>query len=235
MTAKSDKATAIIVAGGAGARFGGDIPKQYTLVAGKPLLSWTISRFEQAESIDRIVIVVAEEFLLHVNNRIVNPGGFAKVLKIVPGGESRMGSVYRGILSLPISTRYVAIHDAVRPLIRPTEIDWVVAEAVRERAAILGRPVAETVKRVREGLILATLDRNNLFLAETPQAFQYDLIREAYKIGMEKKLQATDDSILVESLGFKVQLVQSGFPNPKVTKPEDLEFIKMMLAKEGNG
>jgi len=223
---------ALIVAGGAGDRFGGDIPKQYRLVAGRPLMSWTIARFEDAAAIDRIVIVAAEEYLLHVNNSVVNPYGFKKVLKIVPGGRTRGESVLRGIEAVPLATSYLAIHDAVRPLVRPSDIDLVVEEAKKNRAAVLGRPVSDTVKRARDGLILATLDRTNLFLAETPQVFQYDLVKEAYLAGKQSGLDATDDAALVEALGFMVKLVPSSGPNPKLTTPDDMEFIRMMLERE---
>lgn len=226
------KTIALIVAGGSGERFGGDVPKQYRPVAGKPLLAWTISRFEQAETIDQIAIVAAEDYLLHVNNSVVNPYNFRKVLKIVPGGKTRAESVYKGIESLPISTSYVAIHDGVRALVSPADIDAVVREAQASRAAILGRPVSETVKRARGGMVLATVDRANLFMAETPQAFQYDLIKEAYLKGMGKQTDATDDAAMVEALGFLVKLVPSSGPNPKLTTEDELDFIRMMLERE---
>jgi len=231
----SGRTIAIIVAGGSGARFGGSIPKQYLLVAGRPLLSWTISRFEQAGSIDQIVIVAAEEYLLHINNKIVNPYNFRKVLKIVPGGATRAESVWKGIEAVPISTAHIAIHDAVRPLVRPSDIDAVVKEAQNGRAAILGRPADETVKRARDGMIFATLDRANLFLAETPQVFQYDLIKEAYASGLAAGLAATDDAFMVEALGFPVRFVMSSGPNTKLTKPEEMEFVRMILEKEVAG
>jgi 2-C-methyl-D-erythritol 4-phosphate cytidylyltransferase len=223
---------ALIVAGGAGDRFGGNIPKQYRLVAGRPLMSWTIARFEEAAAIDRIVIVAAEEYLLHVNNSVVNPYGFRKVLKIVPGGRTRGESVLRGIEAVPLATSYLAIHDAVRPLVKPSDIDLVVEEAKKNRAAILGRPVSDTIKRAKDGIILATLDRTNMFLAETPQVFQYDLVKEAYLAGKQNGLDATDDAALVEALGFMVKLVPSSGPNPKLTTPDDLEFVRMMLERE---
>ena len=229
------KTMALIVAGGSGERYGGDVPKQYQMVAGRPLLSWTISRFEKAATIDQIAIVVSEEYLIYVNNRVVNPYGFTKVLKIVPGGTTRAESVLRGILSLPISTAYVAIHDAVRPLVKPSDIDLVVGEAVRHRAAILGRPVADTVKRSRENMILATIDRAHLFLAETPQVFQYDLIKEAYSKCAKDKISVTDDASAVERLGFSVRLVCPTGPNPKLTRPDELSYIKIMLEKENEG
>jgi len=224
----------LIVAGGSGERFGGEIPKQYRIVVGRPLMSWTISRFEMAAAIDRIVIVAGEDYLLHVNNTVVNPYEFQKVFKIVPGGATRAESVMKGLESLPLATSYVAIHDAVRPLVKPADIDTVVREAQAHRAAILGRPVTDTVKRAREGLIMATLDRSNMFFAETPQVFQYDLIKEAYAAGMRSGLEATDDAALVEAIGFKVKMIQSTGANPKLTTADDMAFIEMMLGKENH-
>jgi 2-C-methyl-D-erythritol 4-phosphate cytidylyltransferase len=229
------KTIALIVAGGSGERYGSDIPKQYQLVAGRQLLAWTISRFEQASTIDQIAIVVAEDYLLYVNNQIVDPYGFNKVLKIVPGGESRAESVLKGIESLPISTSFVAIHDGVRPLVKSSDVDLTVLEARNHRAAILGRPVSDTIKRVRADMIMATVDRSNLFLAETPQVFQYDLIKEAYLKGMKSGIIATDDAAYVEALGFMVKLVPSTGPNPKLTSPDDIDFIRMTLEREADG
>ena len=227
-----NKTVAIIVAGGSGERFGGDIPKQFQLFAERPLLAWTIARFEDASTIDEIVIVVAEDYLLYVNNQVVNPYGFTKVVKIVPGGASRTESVYKGLESLGASTSFVAVHDAVRPLVKASDIDLVVLEARNSRAAILGRPVAETIKRARDGMIMATVDRQNLFVAETPQAFQYDLLKEAYRKGMAANKPMTDDAAMVEALGFQVKLVNSTGPNPKLTTKDDSDFIKMMLERE---
>jgi len=228
------KTIALIVAGGIGERYGGDIPKQYRRVAGRPVLSWTVSRFEAAPTIDQIIIVAAEDYLLHVNNAVIEPYGFSKVTKIVPGGRTRSESVWLGLQSLPVSTSYVAVHDAVRPLVKVEDIDAVVHEARAHRAAILGRPAAETVKRARDGMILATLDRDSLYLAETPQAFQYDLIMEAYRNGIESDVDATDDAAMVEKLGFMVRMVLSTGPNPKLTTAAESDFITMCLEKENH-
>ena len=224
--------TALIVAGGEGLRFGGDIPKQYQLIAGRPLLSWTVSRFEAASTIDDIVIVCAEEYLLHVNNSVVNPYEFKKVSKIVPGGENRTESVSRGLKALPITTGYVAIHDAVRPMVTPSDIDLVVLEARNNRAAILGHPIADTLKRVREHMIIATVERANLFLAETPQVFQFDLIKEAYDKAAAEGRVSTDDASLLEAIGFMVKLIPSTGTNPKMTTTDDLEFIRYYFERE---
>lgn len=226
---------ALIVAGGSGQRFGGDIPKQFELFAGKPLLAWTISRFEGASTIDSIVIVTPDDFLLYVNNQIVNQFEFKKVFKIVPGGESRTESVMKGLASLPISTGFVAIHDGVRPLIKPADIDLTVLEARNSRAAILGQAANDTIKRIRGGMIIATLERDNLFVAQTPQVFQYDLIMEAYKKGMEIGTSMTDDAAMVEAFGFKVKAVEATGLNPKLTTLADDQFIRYMLEREEEG
>ena len=131
------KTIALIVAGGSSVRFGGDVPKQYREAAGRPLLAWTISRFEAAARIDEIVLVVAEEYLLHAGEKVVDPYRFAKVTKVVAGGSDRQESVRKGLESLPISTGWVAIHDGARPLVRPEDIDRVVETAITDRAAML--------------------------------------------------------------------------------------------------
>jgi 2-C-methyl-D-erythritol 4-phosphate cytidylyltransferase len=143
-------------------------------------------------------------------------------------------SVKKGLESLPKTTRFVAIHDGVRPLVAPEDINRVVDCAEKNRAAILGRKATDTVKRVEAGLVLATLERDRMFLAETPQVFQYDLICEAHELALAKGVSATDDSALVEIMGFKVVLVEAGTPNPKLTNAKDSEYIEMMLEQNAD-
>ena len=224
------KTVAVIVAAGKGERFGGDIPKQFRKITGRPLLAWTMTRFEEAASVDEIVVVVAEEYMLYVNEKIANEYHYSKLGKIVKGGASRQESVYNGLKSLPISTGYVAIHDGARPVVASEDIDLVVDTARESRAAILARPISETVKRVEGDFIISTLDRSKLYLAETPQVFQYDLILSAH----EKTVQtgnATDDAYLVESLGFKVRTVIPRHSNIKVTTEEDLTVAESFLGE----
>ncbi|MEW6049494.1 MAG: 2-C-methyl-D-erythritol 4-phosphate cytidylyltransferase [Candidatus Zixiibacteriota bacterium] len=222
---------ALIVAAGRASRFGGAVPKQFRELGDRPLLAWTISRFEAAQSITKIVLVVAEEHLLYTSQKIVDPYGFTKVFKIVIGGESRQESVLKGLRSLPFSTPFVAIHDGARPLVTPTDIDRVVAAAIKERAAMLAAPATDTVKRVRDGFVLSTLDRDSLFLAQTPQVFQYDLILQAHMEAADRTI-ATDDASLVESRGFKVCVVEPTGPNPKVTTTEDFQYVETLLNRE---
>lgn len=231
------KTIALIVAGGKSKRFGGEVPKQYREISGKPLLTWTISKFEEARMIDRIVVVVPEEYLLFTSEQVVDPYNFRKVIKIVIGGETRRESVYKGLESLPISTNYVAIHDGARLLVSPNDIDRVVEIAKNEKAAILAEKVTDTVKRAKDNYILTTLEREQLFLAQTPQVFQYDLIIEAHRKVNEKNNHCiyTDDASLIEARGFKVMIVESTSPNIKVTSKSDLLLAKVLMDGCNNG
>lgn len=218
------------MAGGKGVRLGGPVPKQFRTVNDRPLLSWTITQFEKADKIDDIILVVPEEYLLFANEKIVEPLNFQKVRKIIIGGKTRQASVLNGLKSLPISTSFVAIHDGARPIVCPDDINRVVETAHSERAAILARPMADTVKRVEGDYIISTLDREKLYRAETPQVFQYDLIFTAHQEFTGEL--ATDDAFLIESRGFKVRTVIPDNINIKVTTEKDLEIVKYLLRTE---
>jgi len=231
------KAHAIIVAGGSSKRFDDPMPKQYHTVCGRPLLSWTISRFESANSIEQIVIVAAEEYLNFVGSQVVDPYGFHKVIKIVCGGPTRQDSVHLGLQALPDSTPYVAIHDGARPLVHPEDIDRTVKAAIQSMAAMLASPMTDTVKRVRNGRVIDTVEREMLYLAQTPQVFDYKLILTAHQKASESDSAkiATDDVSLIETSGDGVQVVEPMAPNPKVTRRDDLKVIEVLLAGEING
>lgn len=228
------KTYALIVAAGRSERCDGPTPKQFRFLHGRPLLAWTISRFEAANSIDRIVVVVAEDALIYTGKMVVDPYGFRKVEKIVIGGETRRESVFNGLKSLPVSTGLVAIQDGARPLTLPSDIDRVVEVAAKEKAAMLAAPSTDTVKRVRDGYILNTVDRRTLYLAQTPQVFQYDLIMTAHKEAPEGE-DVTDDASLLEARGFKVRVVEPGGTNLKVTTSDDLLLAETMIRREQNG
>lgn len=228
------KTIALIVAGGESKRFGGKIPKQFRHVFGKPLLSWTIQKFEQAATIDQIVVVVAEDYLLYTSEKVVDPYNFRKVFKIVKGGATRRESVSNGLEALPLSTNYVAIHDGARPLILPSDIDRVVTTAIAEKAAIVAVKTVDTIKRVKDDFIIATLERSNLYQAQTPQVFQYDLIIAAHRDFEKSKnnKSITDDASLIEQKGFKIKVVESEVPNFKITSKSDLKLAEALLKEE---
>ncbi|MFZ1682990.1 MAG: 2-C-methyl-D-erythritol 4-phosphate cytidylyltransferase [Candidatus Zixiibacteriota bacterium] len=225
------KTYALIVAAGSSNRYGGVVPKQFRQLAGKPVLSWAISRFQEAETIDKIVVVVSEENLLYANQMVVDPYNFTKVEKLVIGGDTRRESVFKGLKSLPVSTTHVAIHDGARPLTQPEDIDRTVLLAQKERAAMLATKATDSVKRVRDGYIIGSLERDSLYLAQTPQVFQYDLIMEAHAKAPADAV-ITDDSSVVELLGFKVRVVEPTKPNLKITVKEDMLLAEALLKQE---
>ncbi|MEW5993655.1 MAG: 2-C-methyl-D-erythritol 4-phosphate cytidylyltransferase [Candidatus Zixiibacteriota bacterium] len=230
------KVFAVIAAAGSSERFGGAVPKQFREVCGRPLLSWTISRFEAARSIDGIVVVASEDSLLHVSQHMLDPFDFSKVTKVVAGGETRRESVWNGLQALPVSTDFVAIHDGARPLIKPADIDRAVEVARQERAAIVAVKATDTVKHVKERFVLSTLDRDELYLAQTPQVFQYDLIMAAHKEAAagDHPEHYTDDASIIEARGFKVKAVEPTGPNPKVTTRDDLALVEALLLRESH-
>ncbi len=198
------------------------------------MLAWTISRFEAASSIDEIALVVAEDYMLYAGDNVVDKFDFHKVNRIVPGGETRQESVLKGLERLPISTTHVAIADGARPLTASADIDAVVEVAAKDQAAILAARATDTIKRAEQGYIFATLDRRALFLAQTPQVFQYDLILEAHRQAAENGGEFTDDASLVEARGFKVKIVEPTANNQKVTTPQDMLIAEAILRGEAN-
>lgn len=226
---------AVIVAGGQSLRFGGTVPKQFRDIAERPLLSWTISRFEAADSIDRIILVVPEDYLLYAGERVVDPFGFPKIRQIVAGGPDRQDSVRNGLEALPSSTELVAIHDGARPLVQPSDIDRVVKAAQRDRAAILATPVPDTLKRVRDGSVITTIDREHLYGAQTPQVFQYDLIMAAHREAVNSNVPYTDDASMIENRGFTVTVIEPTGPNLKVTTRDDMIIAEALLSREKHG
>jgi 2-C-methyl-D-erythritol 4-phosphate cytidylyltransferase len=229
------KTTALIVAAGSSVRFGGPVPKQFVAVAGLPLLAWTLVRFEKAQSIHDIVLVVAEEHLSHVSESIADGKRPTKVVKAISGGSTRQQSVLKGLENLPELTQLVAIHDGARPLTSPHDIDAVVQAAEFEKAAILASRVPDTVKRVADDHILSTLNRDDLWLAQTPQVFERELILAAHRRAAREGIDVTDDAALVEAAGHKVRIVESTSPNMKVTTRDDLRVVEALLKGATDG
>ncbi|MCH7946910.1 MAG: 2-C-methyl-D-erythritol 4-phosphate cytidylyltransferase [candidate division Zixibacteria bacterium] len=227
---------AIIVAAGKSERFGDPLPKQFHEVAGRPLLSWAIEKFEIASSIDKIVVVVAADYQLETTRKIIDPFGFNKVVKVVSGGDSRQQSVLKGLEALPESTKVVAIHDGVRALVSPEDIDKVVKLALAEKAAMLALPATDTLKKVKNQEVVETLERNQIWLAQTPQAFEYKLILEAHRKFADnpKGTIVTDDASLVEALGVKVKVVKPSTLNLKITTAEDMNYAETLLGSKEN-
>lgn len=224
------KAAAVIAAAGNSRRFGRMENKLFAEIAGRPLLAWTISRFETATSVQSITLVVSEEHMLSVGHDIVDRYEFSKVKNIVSGGNSRRESVLNGLEALSTSTDFVAIHDGARPLVLPLDIDRVVEVAVREKAAILAIPATDALKKVSEGTVVSSVSRSNLWLAQTPQVFDYEIILEAHRSGGPDDV--LDDAALVEQRGVTVRIVEPTGANFKVTHSNDIAVVEAYLLQE---
>lgn len=221
---------AIIVAAGRGVRMGGDMPKQFQVLAGVPLIIHTLRRFDASETIHASTLVVPGDWQARAA-RLGEEFGLSKLTNIVAGGATRSESVWLALQSLDAEqTNIVAIHDGARPFVTPADINRVVRLAAQTGAAILTTAATDTIKEVADGNVTRTLTRTNLRHALTPQCFRYDLLRRAYTEANAQTLHdATDDSALVERLGAQVSVLDGDTSNIKITRPEDWERAEKML------
>jgi 2-C-methyl-D-erythritol 4-phosphate cytidylyltransferase len=222
------RTVAIIVAAGSGSRFRSDKPKQFLEINGRSVLAHTIGRFESAPSVDSIVIVLAADHVADFDH-----SGFSKVIAVVAGGETRADSVLRGLKEAKDDAEIIAVHDGARPLVTVHEIEATIEMAKETGAACLVAPVTDTIKSVRGGEIAATLDRDKLRRALTPQAFKTHLLCAAFENA--DLAAATDECYLVEKLGHPIAVVEGSPRNIKITHPEDLVLAEALLSSEEPG
>lgn len=218
---------AIILAAGSSVRFGGDGPKQFLPLAGRPLVAHTVQAFEDAPSIREIILVVPAASRASVTDDILLEYQFEKVSRVISGGATRAESTKNGLEAIGTEAELIAIHDGARPTVSPADIERVIQAAAQDGAAILGSPVSDTLKRVAEQRIVETVDRGGLYAAQTPQVFRADLIRRAHDSGATS---VTDDAQAVEALGVRVTVVESRDANIKVTRPEDFALAEAILS-----
>lgn len=227
------KSVAIIAAGGFGKRMNSDVPKQYLLLSGKPILAHTLAKFENALSIDKVILVVPLHEKDYVRREIVTKYGITKVTDIVGGGKERQDSVRNGIECLERDVDIVVIHDGARPFVRTEQIDSAVRMAREKGAVTLGVPAKDTVKRVTdEGVVRDTLERDEIWLTQTPQVFTREIIEAAYKRADEGGYRATDDSCLVEMTGREVRMIRGSYDNIKITTKEDLILAEAIMGEQ---
>lgn len=220
--------SAVIVAAGSGTRMKIPQRKQLLEINDMPVIAHTLNAFENTDIIDEIIIVTKKEDIL-VMMDIAKVFGISKVTEIVPGGATRTDSVKNGINSA--KGDIVAIHDGVRPCIQPIHITKTVEAAMKTGAAALGCPVTDTLKKVDEnGIITQTVNREGMWAIQTPQVFDKELLLRAYADGDTQG--ATDDCMLVESIGVNVTMVEGVRTNIKVTMQEDIDLVSSILAKE---
>ena len=228
------KVSAIVLAAGRGKRMNSEINKQFLLINGKPLLYYSLKTFEESE-VDEIVLVTGTGYLEFCREEIVEKYGFKKVIEIVEGGDERYNSVYNGILALK-QTDYVLVHDSARPMITKDIIHLNIEEVKRNRACVTAVPSKDTIKvSDAEGFVSYTPNRNELWNIQTPQSFEYKLIKAAYEYAIKNELtNITDDSMILENYkdeSVKIKLIEGSYKNIKITTSEDLLIAEKLLEK----
>ena len=222
--------TVVIPAAGQGKRMNRNINKQFISIGDCPILVWTLKRFEAHASCQAIVVVVHPDDEKRTRD-LVGQYGFQKVTHIVHGGKERQDSIYNGLQYVG-STQYVMVHDGARPFVCMRILDDLCASLERYKGVIPAVKVKDTIKFVsEEGVVVGTLPREQLVAAQTPQAFQTDLLLKAYQFAMENKFLGTDDASLVEYFGEEVIYVDGDYDNIKITTEEDLKIAEKILGK----
>lgn len=216
---------AVIVAAGSASRMGG-IDKVMAALGGEPMIARTVRAFQQCGAIADIVIVTRPDLIRPISALCAQ---MDKVRMVVAGGQSRQESVALGLNALPKGVELAAVHDGARPLITDAVIDRTVRAANSYGAAAPAVPVKDTIKVVRGGLVTDTPDRASLQAVQTPQVFDFDLLRGALKKAAEDATAVTDDCSAVERLGMAVKIVEGDERNLKVTTPMDLKIAEMLL------
>ncbi len=230
------KVSVILPAAGLGTRMGreksGTSRKQFMLLEGAPILVHTIRKFLQCPSVSEIIVALRAEDMEWAHN-LIGQEKPSKPVRVVEGGETRHQSVENALASLPADIDLVAVHDAVRPFVTPELVEQVIAEAAKTGAAIVGIVPVDTVKQVHKTKIRSTLPREHLVLAQTPQVFRLNLLKEAFAAARSDTFTGTDESSLVERLEkVEVTVVQGSDRNIKITKPTDMELARLFLSQE---
>jgi 2-C-methyl-D-erythritol 4-phosphate cytidylyltransferase len=241
------RAIGIVPAAGLGVRMAGgrsaqgaEPPKQLLELEGVPILFWTLRRLAASPRIEKLIVAVRPADTAGVESRLASEDYAARV-QLVEGGESRQESVAHALQRVPAGTDLVLVHDAVRPLIDTTLIDRVLDAAAETGAAILGLPATDTIKQVepagggQRSRIVATVPRERIVYAQTPQVFRFDWLRQAVESAAAEGFRASDEAMLVERLGHTVTVVMGSPRNIKITTPADLKLARFLSSLEKSG
>lgn len=221
------KVGAIIPAAGRGTRIGATVPKQFLELKGKPLLHHTLKVFEACEAVDFVVLVMPQADVEASGDEWLH--GYGIVRKVVAGGEQRQDSVFNGFQVLEKGTEIVVVHDGVRPFSTAQMIAETVDAAKKYGAAITAIPVSDTIKKAVDGFVERTIPRDGLWRVQTPQAFQYDLLKKAFEKASADSYYGTDEGALIEYLGERVKIVPGSELNIKITRREDLVLGESLI------
>jgi 2-C-methyl-D-erythritol 4-phosphate cytidylyltransferase len=227
------KLEALIVAAGLGKRMGGDLPKQFLLLHGIPVLSHTLSVFLRMEEFSVIHVGLSPGENDRVRSQILPHLPPDDRIRLYEGGRRRQDTVRRGLDRLSDPRGWVVIHDGVRPLVTPDLIRSVVRAAQEDVGAVCAVPASDTLKRVdHTGVIKETLSRAGIWQAQTPQVFRADLLTDAHRKAEKSGVDATDDAALLEQCGHKIRVVPGDPENVKITTPRDLIFADFYLSTQ---
>lgn len=231
------KTVAIVLAAGQGKRMNSDVHKQYLLLKGKPILFYSLQTFQES-FIDEIILVVGRGEEAYCEREIVRPNKFTKVSRIIEGGQERYHSVYHGLLAAGQDTEYVFIHDGARPFITQDILNRAYSCVQKEKACVVGMQVKDTIKIADQaGYVVNTPDRSRVWMIQTPQVFDYHLVKNGYdqfikeeQTGASEGISITDDASVVEKyMHESIKLVEGSYQNIKITTPEDLYIAKALL------
>ncbi|HXX45581.1 MAG TPA: 2-C-methyl-D-erythritol 4-phosphate cytidylyltransferase [Candidatus Acidoferrales bacterium] len=230
--------TAIVPAAGLGTRMGTDQPKQFLELDGVPLIIFTLRRLAACAAITDFLVATRTEDVMSLQDKVAR-AGLGRPARVIHGGDTRQQSVANALAQVDPATEIVLVHDAVRPFVTLHQIERVIAEARARGAAILGIPAIDTVKEVKRtslpedvALISATIPRERIVLAQTPQVFSYPLLRDAFRKAEQDGVTASDEAALVERMGRDVFVVAGSERNLKITRPADMELARFYLAQE---
>ena len=218
----------IVPAAGTGVRFGGDKKKQFYELGGVPVLVHTIKNLSASNEINEIIVVSHLDEIDYCK-KIVEEYGLAKVSDIIAGGATRQESVAKGLELVSKDVGYVLVHDGVRPFVTEDMVSAVIKSAMTNGAAIAGANVSDTLKQVKDGVVIKTVARDNVIRSQTPQCFRYDILRAAIKKARLDDFQGTDEASLVERIGLDVHIVEGSPANIKITTPDDLAVATALL------
>ena len=219
------KVSAIIPAAGSGTRFGEE--KQFKVLNGRPLWTYTLEPFIKSKLIDELILILPEKFILNIkSSQAYSLFSKKKDLKLVSGGLSRKDSVLNGLLSTKETNELVCIHDVARPLIKQSLIEKSINGCKNYDGCILALPSTDTIKVVNEYVVQETIDRDKVWLTQTPQVFWKNQLLKAYN--QNSTLDITDESTLMEAAGFSVKVIDGDINNFKITNNFDWEIFKLV-------
>jgi len=212
------------------------IAKQYLLLDGLPVLVHSLKAFEQALVINEIIVVVPEKDIKFVREELIKKNDLKKVANVIAGGAQRQDSVRNGLAAIDDKSDIVLVHDGVRPFVTEKMINEVVAAAKKDQAASIGVKAKDTIKETQDnGLVVKTVQRQNIWLTQTPQAFPFAVLKKAYEAARSDNYYGTDDASLVERIGIKVKMIAGSYDNIKITTPEDLIIAEALLRSKSGG